>query len=122
MAKKGYHSLFKKSKSSSGVKTAAKKKSKPQAARAESTFKRQPKAQKQARITKDEKQQKIVQGAMFLVDNPLAHKAAGLKSIHYDASVKEGEELKKKREKEKKKRTKASGGTRQSQKRKQGGY
>ena len=59
---------------------------------------------------------------MFLVDNPLAHKAAGLKSIHYDASVKEGEELKKKREKEKKKRIKASGGTRQSQKRRQGNY
>jgi len=99
MAKKGYHSLYKKSKSSSGVKAAAKKKSKPQAARAESTFKRQPKAQKQAPLTKDEKRRMKIWA-----------------STGYDKKIKE------KRGKEKEKRTKASGGTRQSQKRKQGGY
>jgi len=89
MAKKGYHSLFKKSKSSSKgaskVKKAAKKASKTQAARAESTFKRQPKAQKQSDRT-------IFKQSIYLTQD------------------------------EKKRRSKASGGTRQSQKRKQGDY
>mgnify|MGYP004447402011 CR=1 FL=1 len=128
MAKKGYHSLYKKSKSSSRgtsqVKRAAKKATKKQTARAESTFRKQPKAQRQPRMTKEERRKQVVsykhsmeagfrplQAIIFGIEDPQAQKAEAF-----------GREIKKERKAEKKRRTKASGGTRQSQKRKQGDY
>ena len=64
MAKKGYHSLYKKSKSSSKgaskVKKAARKASGKQASRAESTFRQQPKATKQPKMSREQRKKQLV--------------------------------------------------------------
>ena len=104
---------------------------KPQAARAESTFREQPKAQKQPRRTSEEKQHAASKGKKRIdeLHNPFSKKERGSRSpakTALDAVKKQpdpkGDALKKKREEEKARRTKASGGTRQSQKRRQGNF
>jgi len=100
--------------------------SKPQAARAESTFRQQPKAQKQARSTKEEKQHRLEKGRKRIDDlhDPFQ------KNRDYSSTPSpwksdpdpKADRLKKKRAAEKKRRTKLSGGSRQSQKRRQGSY
>ena len=128
MAKKGYHSLYKKSKSSSRgvpkVKRAAKKATKKQAARAESTFRQQPKAQKQPKMTKEERKKQLVpyKHSMEIAQRPMQILILGHDLPEEEAAKAYGKKLKKERQAEKKRRSKASGGTRQSQKRKQGDY
>ena len=135
MAKKGYHSLFEKSKFSSKlppisrgasrigekrentlkIKKAAKKASKTQAARAESTFRSQPKAKKKI----DPYGGTIPGKGLIDVDPKAGDKVWRRKHKAHEKQIKW---IKEKRKKEKAKREKLSGGTRQSQKRKQGDY
>mgnify|MGYP003114500506 CR=1 FL=1 len=127
MAKKGYHSLFKKSKSSTSaprLKKAASKATKKQATRSESTFRQQPKAQRQAKVSREERRKQLVpyKHSVEAAYRPFAIMILGESDPESEKAKAFGKKLKKDRAAEKKKRTKASGGTRQSQKRRQGGY
>jgi hypothetical protein len=106
---------------------------KQQAARAESTFRQQPKAQKQSRTTKEEREYELSKGRkrideMHKVPTSVSKVISDFRSAKHPFKAlesgpdKKKDQLKKKRESEKKRRTKASGGTRQSQKRRQGNY
>ena len=106
------------------MKKAARKASGKQASRAESTFRQQPKATKQPKMTREQRKKQLVpyEHSMEIAHRPMQILILGHDFPEEEEAKAYGKKLKKERREEKKRRTKASGGSRQSQKRRQGNY